>query len=95
MKTFQEISLRFPHLFESILNILDNSSLTNGRKVSKKWQIAKIQILSRAVKQFFELRSNDEAQYSLLHVVAGNGQFYFSKYIIGKTGNFSLERPQN
>ena len=40
------------------------------KKVIEKTTPAKIHTLSRAVKQFFELRSNDEAQCSLLHVVA-------------------------
>ena len=125
MNTFDEISVRFPHLFENIFNMLDNNSLTNGRKVSKAWQIvidrekitwlrmiqkyggameefrnhwkkviekttpAKIKRLYKAVEQFFELRSNDQGQYSPLHVAAGNGQFYLSQYIIRRTGNFN------
>ena len=125
MNTFQEISLRFPHLSESILNMLDDTSLTNGRKVSKIWQMvidhekiiwlrmiqkyggqmvefrnhwkrviekttpAKIQTLARAVEQFFELRSIDDAQYAPLHAAAANGQFYLCQYIIRRTGNFN------
>ena len=123
--TFDEVSVRFPHLFQYIFNQLENTSLTNCRKVSESWQNiidhekiiwlkliqkyvgameefrsewkkviekstpAEIRRLYRAVKQFFELRSNDQTQYSPLHVAAGNGQFYLSLYIIERTGNFN------
>ena len=34
-----EIMIRFPILFQGILNELDNKSLTKCRKVNKEWQI--------------------------------------------------------
>ena len=34
-----EIMIRFPFLFQGILNELDNKSLTKCRKVNKEWQI--------------------------------------------------------